>query len=98
PSFIFELDVLDRHGICVCVEIRHRAIPRYPAVIKLVSNGQMPSLAVNLKNDILAEILERYLRPEPCTQIPYAASPILKFGVLGDPLLQYHSVVFVSTW
>src|SRR5215211_5985528 len=59
PTFILQLDVLDRDGIGIRIQIRQRLVLRDPATIDLVSERQLAGFVIDFNNHVLTKILER---------------------------------------
>jgi hypothetical protein len=58
PTLVLQLDVLDRDGIAVGVEVGQGLIFRDPAAIDLIGQGQLAGLVVHLNDYVLAEVFE----------------------------------------
>src|SRR5262245_60350602 len=78
PAFVLELNVLDRDGTRIGVKIRQCLKLRHPAAIHLVSNYQLSRFVVELNNDVLPKILERYFGAEPGTKFPDFVGPFFE--------------------
>src|SRR5690242_17957401 len=68
PSLVFQFDVLNGDGVGVGVEIGQGLVFRDPAAIDLIGDGKLASLVVYLDNQVLAEILQRDLLPQPIAE------------------------------
>src|SRR6185437_3250168 len=94
PTFVLKLDVLNRNGIRVCVEVRQCLILRDPAAIDLVSNYELAGLVVHLEEDVFAKIRQRDFHAKTCAIVPHLVCPLLEGDILRDPAIQTDCVVF----
>src|SRR6185312_14297203 len=88
PPLVLELQMLDRHGVGIGIEVRRSLVLRHPAAEHLVGDDFLSRLVIDLDDHVLAEVLERDLRSEPCAEIPDLVGPGLEIGVVGDAALE----------
>src|SRR5262249_30306671 len=88
PALVLELEVLDRDGVGVRVEVGDRLELRHPAAVDQVGDRRLAGLVEDLDDHVLAEVLQRHLRPQARAEVPDLVGPLLEFGVVGDPALE----------
>ena len=93
PALVLELDVLDRDGVGVGVEVGQRLELRHPAAEHLVGDRELAGLVVDLDDDVLAEVLQRNLGAEAGAEVPDLVRPFLELGVVGDAALERDRLV-----
>ena len=93
PAFVLELDMLDRHGVGVGVEIRLGQKLRDPAAIDLVGDRELAGFVVKLDDDFLAEACERDLGAQAGPEVPDAVGPLFERDVVSDSALERDGVV-----
>src|SRR5450755_664738 len=92
PAFVFELDVLDRDGVGIRVEIRQSLIFGYPAAVNLVRDHLLPGLIENVENEVFAEILERHFG-RAAVELPDFVRPLFETQVVSNPALERDRIV-----
>src|SRR5690348_540267 len=92
PALVFELDVLDGHGIRVGIEIGQRLILRHPAPEDVVGDDLLTRFVEDVDQDVLTEVLERYLFAAipglGVGIVPHLVRPLLELGVMGNAALE----------
>ena len=64
-----------------------------PAAIYLVGDGELPSLVVELDDDVFAEILERDFRAKTRAKIPHFIRPLLELLIVSHAALERNRLV-----
>src|SRR6266481_9623055 len=80
--------MLDSDRIRVGIEVGQDFVFRNPTAIDLISERDLSSLIIKLKNDVFAEVFQRNLRATPGTQTPHFVGPVLEFRIVRDTTLQ----------
>src|SRR5207237_4107454 len=75
PAFVFQLDMLDSDRIRVGIQVGQDFVFRNPTTIDLVSEHELSSLIVKLKNNVFAEVFQRNFRTTPRTEAPTLYCP-----------------------
>src|SRR5271166_5066140 len=65
PTFVFELNVLNRYRSGVGIQIRHSLILGNPAAINLVRDYFLSGFVKQIQNHVFAEVRQRHLRTQP---------------------------------
>src|SRR6266511_2799564 len=86
--------MLDRNCIGVGIQIWQRYKFRNPAPVNLVRQRDLAGFVVHLEDDVLAEILQRYLGPESAAKVPHFVGPLLEFFIMRNTPLECDRVVF----
>src|SRR5262249_3741377 len=91
PAFVLELDVLDRDGIGVGVEIGNGVEFAHPAAIDLVALDGLAAFVVDQKDHVLWEVLQVHggVAGVGVDQV----RPLLELEVVGDAALQRDRLV-----
>src|SRR6266853_2584213 len=92
PSFIFELDVLERHRRPAGVEIGKSLILRDPAAVDDVTVNWLPFLVEQLDPNLAPKFLQR-LGGMTLVQHLSRIGPVLKVAVVRDPALERDRVI-----
>lgn len=80
--------MLDSNCIRVGVEVGQDFVFRYPTAIDLISEHELSSLILKLKNNVFAEVFQRNFRATAGTETPHFVGPVLEFRVMRDTALQ----------
>src|SRR6266581_2765239 len=86
--------MLNSDGIGIGVEVRQSLVFGNPAAIHLVCQSELPSLVVDLDQNIFSKVLERDLLPEACADVPNFVGPRLEVHVVSDTALERYRIVF----
>src|SRR5437763_8356296 len=78
PPFVFQFDVLNKHGVGVGVQVRERLKFRNPTPEDLVSNHQLAGFVIDFEEDIFAKVFERNFRAKTGSKVPNLVSPSLE--------------------
>src|SRR6185503_512157 len=97
PSLVLQLQVLDRDGVGVRVEVRQRLNLGDPGAIHLVGDRELTGFVVDLDDDVLAEVVERDLRAEPGSVVPDLVGSLLELRIMSHATLERDRVVLVAT-
>src|SRR5882762_5195953 len=90
--------MLDSDRIRVGIEVGKDFVFRNPTAIDLISERDLSSLMIKLKNDVFAEVFQRNLRATPGIQTPHFIVPVLEFRIVRDPTLQRDRHKFGVSW
>jgi len=90
--------MLDSDRIRVGVKVGQDFVFRNPTTIDLISEHELSSLIIKLKNNIFAEVLQRNFRATPGTETPHFVGPVLEFRIVRNTALQRDRRKFAVTW
>jgi hypothetical protein len=80
--------MLDSDRIRVGVQVGQDFVFRNPTTIDLISERELSSLVIKLKNNVFAEVFQRNFRARPGTETPHFVGPVLELRIVRDTALQ----------
>src|SRR5262245_1065925 len=97
PALVLELEMLNRDGVRIGIEVGQRLVLGDPAAVNLVGERELARFVVDLENHVLAEVLQADFGAKAGADMPHLVGPAFELEIVCDATLECDRLVLCTT-